>query len=86
MYTLIQKQPSRGGYKKSCSENMQSDFIEIALQHGCSPVNLLHSVRTPFFIVRTLWTAVSVNYIQLLQYKTLQSLLFFWYWHFFKNV
>ena len=25
------------------------DFeIEIALQHGCSPVNLLHIFRTPF--------------------------------------
>ena len=24
------------------------NFIEIALQHGCSPVNLLHLFRTPF--------------------------------------
>ena len=24
------------------------NFIEIALQHGCSPVNLLHIFRTPF--------------------------------------
>ena len=24
------------------------DFIEITLLHGCSPVNLLHSFRTPF--------------------------------------
>ena len=24
------------------------NFIEIALQHGCSPVNLLHICRTPF--------------------------------------
>ena len=44
--------------KKSCSENMQqiyektsvpeSNFIEIALRHGCSPVNLLHVFGTPF--------------------------------------
>ena len=27
---------------------MQSNFIEIALQHGRSPVNLLHNFRTPF--------------------------------------
>ena len=27
---------------------MPSNFIEIALQHGCSPVNLLHIFRTPF--------------------------------------
>ena len=24
------------------------NFIEIALGHGCSPVNLLHIFRTPF--------------------------------------
>ena len=27
---------------------LQSNFIEIALPHGCSPVNLLHTFRTPF--------------------------------------
>ena len=54
-----QKQPSRGVFKKRCSENMQQiyrrtpmpkcDFNkEIALRHGCSPVNLLHTFRTPF--------------------------------------
>ena len=25
-----------------------SSFIEITLRHGCSPVNLPHSFRTPF--------------------------------------
>ena len=25
-----------------------ANFIEIALRHGCSPVNLLHIFRTPF--------------------------------------
>ena len=29
---------------------MPSNFIEIALPHGCSPVNLLHIFRTPFFL------------------------------------
>ena len=33
---------------KSCSENMQSNFIEIAIWHGCSPVNWLHIFSTPF--------------------------------------
>ena len=44
---------------RSCSENiqqvmqnMQSNFIETSLRHGCSPVNLLHIsehlfLRTP---------------------------------------
>ena len=27
---------------------LQSSFIEITLQYGCSPVNLLHIFRTPF--------------------------------------
>ena len=26
---------------------LQSNFIEISLQHGCSPLNLLHIFRTP---------------------------------------
>ena len=30
------------------SINMQINFIEIALWHGYSPVNLLHILRTPF--------------------------------------
>ena len=53
----IQKQPSRGVLKKRYSQNMQnygmpkcdfrSNFIEIALWHGCSPVNLLHIFKAP---------------------------------------
>ena len=31
------------------SVKLQSNFIEIAPRHGCSPVNLLHIFRTPFF-------------------------------------
>ena len=30
------------------SIKLQSNFIEITLWHGCSPVNLLHIFRTPF--------------------------------------
>ena len=55
-----QKQPSRVVLKKRCSENMQQiyrrtpmpkflcNFIEIALRHGCSLVNLLYISRTSF--------------------------------------
>ena len=28
--------------------NLQNSFIEIILKHGCSPVNFLHTFRTPF--------------------------------------
>ena len=51
----------RKGVLKICSEftgehpcrsvisiKLLCNFIEIALQHGCSPVNLLHIFRTSF--------------------------------------
>ena len=31
------------------SIKLQSNFIKITLLHECSPVNLLHTFRTPFF-------------------------------------
>ena len=33
---------------KCVSIKLLCNFIEIALRHGCSPVNLLHIFRTPF--------------------------------------
>ena len=43
------------GVAKICSKftgkhpwKLQSNFIEITLRYGCSPVNLLHILRTPF--------------------------------------
>ena len=34
--------------RSAISIKLQSTFIEIALRHGCSPVNLLNIFRTPF--------------------------------------
>ena len=34
--------------RSAISVNVQSNFIDIALRHGCSPVNFLHIFRTPF--------------------------------------
>ena len=58
----FQKQPSGGVLKNNCSENMQqiyrnlqSNFIEITLWHGCSPVNFLHIFRTPFLRNTSRW-------------------------------
>ena len=60
----IQKQPSRGVPSKRCSENMQqSNFIEITLPHGCSPVNLLHIFRTPFTKNTSGWLLLSICFI-----------------------
>ena len=41
---FIAEQPCRG----VISKKLFCNFIEITLQHGCSPVNLLHIFRTPF--------------------------------------
>ena len=71
---FVQKQPCRGALKKRCFENMQQiyritpmpkcdlcNFIEIALRHGCSPVNLLHIFRTPFPSNTSGWMLLYVN-------------------------
>ena len=54
-YSINHKQSPRGSLKQRCSENMQQIYrrtpmpkCDFALQHGCSPVNLLHIFRTPF--------------------------------------
>ena len=38
-----------------------SNFIEIALRHGCSPVNLLHMFRTPFLRNTYGWLLLYIN-------------------------
>ena len=35
-------------YRREISIKFHSDFIEIAVRHGCSPVNLLHIFKTFF--------------------------------------
>ena len=54
---VVKKQHSRVVYRKRCSKNiqqiyrrtpMQSNFIEIALRHRYSPVQLLHIFRIIF--------------------------------------
>ena len=35
-------------YRSAISIKLQSNFIEIVLRHGCSPVNLQHIFRTTF--------------------------------------
>ena len=41
--------------RSAISIKLQSNFIEIALRHGCSPVNLLHIFRTPFYKNTSEW-------------------------------
>ena len=66
---------------------MQTNFIEISLRHGCSPVNLLHIFRAPFlkntsgrllpFLVKQSVNydeLDEVNYVELIYYKVGQTL------------
>ena len=58
----LHKQPTRGVLREKFCENMQqmyrripipkcdfNNFIEITLQDVCSPINLLHILKTPFY-------------------------------------
>ena len=49
-----------GILSKRCSENMQSNFTEITVRHGCSPVNLLHIFRTPFSKNTSGWLLLNI--------------------------
>ena len=56
------------------SIKLQSNFIEITLRHGCSPVNLLHIFRTSFAkntSGRQLLISYLLKMILLRQYRTL---------------
>ena len=42
------------------SIKLQSNFIEIALRHGCSPVNLLHIFRIPLLKNTSGWLLLNI--------------------------
>ena len=44
----MQQSYGRAPMAKCDFNKVVSNFIEIALQHGCSPVNLLHIFKKPF--------------------------------------
>ena len=56
--------------KHSCrsviSINLQSNFIEITLRHGCSAVNLLHIFRTPFPKIKTYFNERNTTFKELI--------------------
>ena len=60
MQQIYRRRPIR----KCGFKTFQSNFIEIALRHGCSPVNLLHNFRTPFLKNTSGWLLLLLlNYI-----------------------
>ena len=56
--------------RSAISTKLQSNFIEIVLRHGCSPVNLPHIFRTTFSKNTSGWLlleiATNMSYIQYL--------------------
>ena len=47
--------------RRAASIKFQSNFIEITLRHGCSPVNLLHIFKTPFLKNTSGWLLLSIS-------------------------
>ena len=51
--------------RSAISTKLQSNFTEIALWHGCSPVNLLHIFRTPFPKNISEWLLLIISRVQI---------------------
>ena len=79
-------------YWSVISIKLQSNFIEITLWHGCSPVNYLHIFRTPFLKNISGWLLLECRQILLLILteferinessifpEIIRSLTFFWW-------
>ena len=56
--------PCRSVYHRSVTHTL-SNFIEIALWRGCSPVNLLYIFRTPFPKSTSIWLLLSLLFASL---------------------
>ena len=61
--------------QSAISIKLQSNFIEITLWDGCSPVNLLHIFRTPFLKNISGWLLLYVFPIQFIQSENTEILL-----------
>ena len=60
----MQKIYRRTPCRSTISIKLQSNFIEIRLRHGCSPVNLLHIFRTPFLEDTSGWLLLKISRIR----------------------
>ena len=83
-------------YWSAISIKLQSNFIEIALRHGCS-VNLLHIFRTPFQKNTSEWLLLKITRQKIYKFNEFRwrSGLFskqnpnawtFWYSKYFQNI
>ena len=57
--------------KHPCRNAISRNFIEIALRHGCSPVNLLHISRTPFPRNTSGWLLLEIGFFKILKFDRL---------------
>ena len=68
------KFPAEHPCRSTISIKLQSNFTEIALRHGCSPVNLLHIFRTPFPRNTSGWLLLKDEFFMTLMELTLDFL------------
>ena len=66
--------------RSAISIKLQSNFIGIRLQHGCSPINLLHLFRTP--MEGCFWYLLLTSVKQCQYYVSLEGAL----WHNLTNI
>ena len=83
--------------RSAISIKLQSNFIEITLRHGCSPVNLLHISRTPFLKntsgrLLLFWTACSNSLHKLFisdgknKTSSIKLKVFFYFWEVHRTI
>ena len=52
--------------RSAISIKLRGSFVEIALRHGCSAVNLLHIFRTPFPKIKTYFNERNTTFKELI--------------------
>ena len=67
------------GCRSMISINLFCNFIETALRHGCSPVNLLHIFRTPFPRNTSGWLLLTCLVVNFSQFRAFFLCLFWRY-------
>ena len=66
--------------RSAISISLLCNFIEIALRHGCSPVNLLHIFRASFF--KNTSGGLLLNFVKLFEFANSKKVIFLWCYFF----
>ena len=80
---ICSKSTGEHPYRSVIWIKLQSNFIEITLQHGSSPINLLHIFRTPFSRDTSGWLLLDIHNFE---YWIYASNFEYWLYAFFNTV